>query len=164
MRAAERTFQLIAQVAGRTGRGERSGRVLVQTTCPDDPAVRFAAKHDYIGFAGHELAERRDTKAPPFSYAARVIFRGLDERRTREAAIAVAERLRAACRGELQSVRVLGAAPAPIVRLRNFWRFHLQICAGTTEQVRALWLAVERTLELPEDVEFAVDVDPINSR
>ncbi|MFM7867223.1 MAG: hypothetical protein ACKPHU_23680, partial [Planctomycetaceae bacterium] len=74
------------------------------------------------------------------------------------------ERLRAACRGELQSVRVLGAAPAPIVRLRNFWRFHLQICAGTTEQVRALWLAVERTLELPEDVEFAVDVDPINSR
>ncbi|MFM7921663.1 MAG: primosomal protein N', partial [Planctomycetaceae bacterium] len=67
MRAAERTFQLIAQVAGRTGRGERSGRVLVQTTCPDDPAVRFAAKHDYIGFAGHELAERRDTKAPPFS-------------------------------------------------------------------------------------------------
>lgn len=164
MRAAERTFQLIAQVAGRTGRGERSGRVLVQTTCPDDPAVRFAAKHDYIGFAGHELAERRETKAPPFSCAARVIFRGPDERRTRETAIAVAERLRAACRGELQSVRVLGAAPAPIVRLRNFWRFHLQICAGTTEQVRALWQAVERSLELPEDVELAVDVDPINSR
>jgi len=164
MRAAERTFQLIAQVAGRTGRGERSGRVLVQTTCPDDPAVRFAAKHDYIGFAGHELAERRDTQAPPFSCAARVIFRGLDERRTREAAIAVADRLRAACSGELQSVRVLGAAPAPIVRLRNFWRFHLQICAATVEQVRGVWQAVERTLELPEDVEAAVDVDPINSR
>jgi primosomal protein N' (replication factor Y) len=61
-------------------------------------------------------------------------------------------------------VRVLGAAPAPIVRLRNFWRFHLQICAATVEQVRGVWQAVERTLELPEDVEFAVDVDPINSR
>lgn len=164
MRAAERTFQLIAQVAGRTGRGERSGRVLVQTTSPDDPAVRFASKHDYVGFAGHELSERRDTQAPPFSCVARVIFRGLDERRTREAAIAVADRLRAACTGELQSLRVLGAAPAPIVRLRNYWRFHLQICGRTVELVRQLWQAVERSLEMPEDVEFAVDVDPINSR
>ena len=66
--------------------------------------------------------------------------------------------------GELQSLRVLGAAPAPIVRLRNYWRFHLQICGRTVELVRQLWQAVERSLEMPEDVEFAVDVDPINSR
>jgi primosomal protein N' (replication factor Y) len=164
MRAAERTFQLIAQVAGRTGRGQRSGRVLVQTTNPNDPAIRFAAKHDYLGFAQHELAERHDAMAPPFSCVARVIFRGPSESRTRETAIAVADRLRAARQGETAAVRVLGAAPAPVVRLRNLWRFHLQICGKTTELVRDLWQSVEKTLSLPEDVEFAIDVDPMNAR
>ncbi|MBL8813223.1 MAG: primosomal protein N' [Planctomycetaceae bacterium] len=164
LRAAERTFQLIAQVAGRTGRGERGGRVLVQTSKPDDPAVKFASKHDFLGFAQHELAERHDALAPPFTAVARVIFRGPDEQRTRQTAIAVAEKLKAARQGELQSLRVLGAAPAPVVRLRNLWRFHLQIVGKTHELVRELWTTVEKTLTLPEDVELAVDVDPMNAR
>lgn len=164
MRAAERTFQLIAQVAGRTGRGERGGRVLVQTTCPNDPAVKFAAKHDFIGFAQHELAERYDVHAPPFASVARVIFRGSDETRTRQTAQAVADRLRAARKGPTEPVRVLGAAPAPITRLRGLWRFHLQITGKTHELVRELWQSVEKSLSLPDDVEFAIDVDPINAR
>jgi primosomal protein N' (replication factor Y) len=164
MRAAERTFQLIAQVAGRTGRGSRGGRVLVQTSTPDDPAVKFAAGHDFIGFARHELAERHEAKAPPFTCAARVIFRGVDEQRTRETANAVADRLRAAREGETLELRILGAAPAPVVRLRNLWRFHLQICGKTPEVIRVLWRRVEEQLELPEGVELAVDVDPINAR
>ena len=164
MRAAERTFQLIAQVAGRTGRGERGGRVLVQTTCPNDPAVKFAAKHDFIGFAQHELAERYDVQAPPFASVARVIFRGSDETRTRQTAQAVADRLRAARKGPTEPVRVLGAAPAPITRLRGLWRFHLQITGKTHELVRELWQSVEKSLSLPDDVEFAIDVDPINAR
>ncbi len=164
MRAAERTFQLIAQVAGRTGRGERGGRVLVQTTSPDDPAVKFASRHDYIGFAQHELAERFDLQAPPFSSVARVIFRGPDETRTRQTAQAVAERLRAARTGSTESVRVLGAAPAPVTRLRGLWRFHVQITGKTHDLVRELWQSIEKSLTLPDDVEFAIDVDPINSR
>lgn len=164
MRAAERTFQLIAQVAGRTGRGQRGGRVLVQTSTPDDPAVKFAAKHDFLGFAQHELTERHAAKAPPFTCAARVIFRGPDEQRTRETAIAVADRLRNAREGETTELRILGAAPAPVVRLRNLWRFHLQICGRSPELIRTLWLKVEEHLELPETVELAVDVDPINAR
>ncbi len=164
LRAAERTFQLIAQVAGRTGRGERGGRVLVQTSSPDDKAVKFASKHDFLGFAQHELAERHDAMAPPFTAVARVIFRGPDEQRTRQTAIAVADKLKAARQGELQSLRVLGAAPAPVVRLRNLWRFHLQIVGKTHELVRQLWMAVESTLTLPDDVELAVDVDPMNAR
>jgi len=164
MRAAERTFQLIAQVAGRTGRGERGGRVLVQTTCPDDPAVKFASKHDFIGFAQHELAERHDGQAPPFSHVARVIFRGPDELRVRQTAQVVAEKLRAARKGPTKDVRILGAAPAPILRLRTLWRFHLQITAKTPELVRELWQSVESTLTLPEGVELAIDVDPINAR
>lgn len=164
LRAAERTFQLIAQVAGRTGRGERGGRVLVQTSTPDDPAVKFAARHDYIGFARHELTERNEAKAPPFTCVTRVIFRGPDEQRTRETAIAVADRLRAARSGDTTDLRILGAAPAPVVRLRNLWRFHLQICGASPQLIRSLWLKVEDNLQLPEDVELAVDVDPVNAR
>ena len=164
MRAAERTFQLIAQVAGRTGRGERGGRVLVQTTSPQDPAIKFASAHDFIGFAQHELAERHDGGAPPFSHVARVIFRGPDEDRVRRTARDVAEKLRAARKGTTKDIRILGAAPAPVVRLRTLWRFHLQIAGKSPEQVRELWQAVESTLTLPDGVELAVDVDPINAR
>ncbi|MEZ6032587.1 MAG: primosomal protein N' [Planctomycetaceae bacterium] len=164
MRAAERTFQLIAQVAGRTGRGERGGRVLVQTTSPQDPAIKFASAHDFIGFAQHELAERHDGGAPPFSHVARVIFRGPDEDRVRRTARDVADKLRAARKGTTKDIRILGAAPAPVVRLRTLWRFHLQIAGKSPEQVRELWQAVESTLTLPDGVELAVDVDPINAR
>jgi primosomal protein N' (replication factor Y) len=94
----------------------------------------------------------------------RVILRGPDEQRTRETAIAVADRLRSARTGDTADLRILGAAPAPVVRLRNLWRFHLQICGPTPELIRTLWLKVEEHLELPEDVELAVDVDPINAR
>jgi primosomal protein N' (replication factor Y) len=164
MRAAERTFQLIAQVAGRTGRGERGGRVFVQTTSPQDPAVKFASTHDFIGFAQHELAERHEGGAPPFSHVARVIFRGPDEDRVRRTARDVADKLRAARKGPTKEVRILGAAPAPVIRLRTLWRFHLQIAGKSPELVRELWQSIESSLTLPEGVEMAVDVDPMNAR
>jgi primosomal protein N' len=75
-RASERTFQLISQVAGRTGRGPRGGRVFVQTVSPTEPAIRRAAEHDYLGFAADELARRRDMSLPPFVSLVRVILRG----------------------------------------------------------------------------------------
>jgi len=164
MRAAERTFQLIAQVAGRTGRSSRGGRVLVQTTSPDDPSVKFAAKHDFLGFASHELHQRKDTGAPPFSCVTRIIFRGLGEQLVNETSRTVAEKLRKAAKERDPEVRILGAAPAPITRLRGYFRFHLQICAPTVERVKQLWQHVENRLTLPDGVEMAVDVDPINSR
>jgi len=164
MRAAERTFQLVAQVAGRTGRSSRGGRVLVQTTSPDDPSITFASKHDFLGFASHELHQRKDSGAPPFSCVTRVIFRGLSEPQTNETARAVADKLRKAAKEFDPDARVLGAAPAPITRLRGYYRFHLQIAAPNHERVKKLWLRVENTLKLPEGVEMAVDVDPINSR
>ena len=78
-RAAERTFQLVAQVAGRTGRGDRPGRVLVQTYSPDHPAIRSAVTHDYEGFARSELPEREKYGVPPYGRMVRLIARGPDE-------------------------------------------------------------------------------------
>lgn len=164
MRAAERTFQLVAQVAGRTGRSARGGRVLVQTSSPDDPSVTFASKHDFLGFASHELHQRKDSGAPPFSCVTRVIFRSLNEPQVNDTARAVADKLSATANDRDPTVRILGAAPAPITRLRGYYRFHLQIAAPTQEQVKAVWQSVESSLKLPAGVEMAVDVDPINSR
>lgn len=164
MRAAERTFQLVAQVAGRTGRSSRGGRVLVQTTSPEDPSVVFASKHDFLGFASHELHQRKDSGAPPFSCVTRVIFRSLSEPQVNETSRAVADKLRIAAKETDTTVRILGAAPAPLTRLRSYYRFHLQIAAPTQEQVKTVWQRVESHLKLPDGVEMAVDVDPINSR
>jgi len=163
MRAAERTFQLISQVAGRTGRSERGGRVIVQTTCPEDASVNHAAGHDYLGFARHELKERHELTAPPFSCVTRVIFRGTQEAQVADVSREVANRLRAVAE-EDADIRILGAAPAPIARLRAHFRYHLQVTAPTIERVRDTWLKVADVLELPDGVEMAVDVDPINSR
>jgi primosomal protein N' (replication factor Y) (superfamily II helicase) len=164
MRAAERTFQLVAQVAGRTGRSLRGGRVLVQTTSPEDPSVVYASKHDFLGFASHELHQRKDSGAPPFSSVTRVIFRGLSEPQVNDTARTIADKLRKMAKEVDPDVRILGAAPAPITRLRGYYRFHLQIAAPTQERVKIVWQRVENTLTLPEGVEMAVDVDPINSR
>lgn len=163
MRAAERTFQLISQVAGRTGRSNRGGRVIIQTSCPNDTSITYAAKHDYIGFAQHELKERHELTAPPFSCVTRVIFRGKQESLVAETSREVVRRLRDATAGD-SGIRILGPAPAPITRLRANFRFHLQISAPTVERVREAWMSVASVLELPEGVEMAVDVDPINSR
>ena len=164
MRASERTFQLIAQVAGRTGRSSRGGRVLVQTTSPDAASVKFAAKHDFQGFASYELAQRKDAGAPPFSCVTRVIFRGPNETQVCQTAREVASQLRERADTSDKDARVLGAAPAPITRLRNLFRYHLMVSAPTVERVRDLWQYVENRLTLPDGVEMAVDVDPVNSR
>ncbi len=157
-RAAERTFQLVAQVAGRTGRGDRPGRVLVQTYCPEAPAIVRAAAHDYHGFAADELPRRRSSGLPPFGRMARLVARGPD-------AAAVADYLHAVA-GALEGpavasgVRLLGPAPAPVVKIKNLYRFHLQLRAPGPGPLHALL-----RLELPTapaGVELAVDVDPVS--
>ncbi len=95
-RAAERTFQLVTQVAGRTGRGDKGGRVLVQTFAPDHPAIVAALTHDYHSFAAAELPTRRDHGYPPATSMIRLIFRGDDEKATERFAVLSVEMLRAA--------------------------------------------------------------------
>ncbi|MFP6767123.1 MAG: primosomal protein N' [Planctomycetaceae bacterium] len=163
IRASERTFQLIAQVAGRTGRSDRGGRVLVQSACPDDPAIRLACGHDYIGFVAHELSHRRSTQTPPFCCLARVILRSPNETAVAETARGVADILR-----ELQddppAVRILGPAPAPISRVKNYYRYHLQLAATEFEQIRDLWNVATDRLPKHPSVELVIDIDPVNLR
>ena len=164
LRASERTFQLIAQVAGRTGRSERGGRVFVQSACPTEPAIAMAAKHDFLGFAAHELKHRREANAPPFHSLTRVIFRGVNEDRVKTESQTMATLLRKTAEQLALPVRVLGPAPCQITRLRDLWRFHLQLSAESLDSIRDLWRAAAPQIVRVSDVEFQIDVEPINMR
>jgi primosomal protein N' (replication factor Y) len=158
-RAAERTFQLVAQVAGRTGRGDKPGRVIVQTFSPDHPAIRAAAEHDYHAFVRDELPERQKYGVPPYGRIVRVIGRGANE----SAVFEYLKELGAAFRlAAGPSVRILGPAPAPIVKIRNLYRFHLQLRCPNSKPLQTLLNSVPSEHPAPHGVELAVDVDPIN--
>jgi primosomal protein N' (replication factor Y) len=121
-RAAERTFQLLHQVAGRAGRGEKAGTVVVQTHCPDNYAVAAAANNDYDAFVQQELVYRKLTGYPPFSRLLRV----LAEARTEAEAQRVLQEAVVPLRG-MPDVEVLGPAPAVIAKIKDHWRWHMLV-------------------------------------
>jgi primosomal protein N' (replication factor Y) len=158
-RAGERTFQLVAQVAGRTGRGEKGGRVLVQTLSPDHLAIRAAVRHDFALFAAEELATRAALHYPPFGAMIRLVLRSKEEPSARSAADGLVERLRQeTC--ETAPVRIMGPAPAAIPKLRDFYRFQVQLQAPTIEPLQELVRSATARWKLPAEIFLAVDVDP----
>jgi primosomal protein N' (replication factor Y) len=161
-RAAERTFQLLVQVAGRAGRGDAPGRVVVQTWDPNHPAISFAARHDVDAFLAREMVARRELGYPPFTRAALVRVDGLDEAQAREACASLARVARATEPVRTGSVLVQGPAPAPITRVRNRWRFRLMLRSAERAALRAVLAAIdEARAKLPREIRAAVDVDPV---
>lgn len=157
-RAAERTFQLVAQVAGRTGRGEKGGRVLVQTFQVEHPAIAAAARHDYLRFAAHELEVRRTAHYPPYGAMARIVVRGKEEAIARATIDQLGQLLRD--RQDQLNVRILGPAPAPIMRLRGEHRFHLQLQAPDVEALQRIIRAAGESFRAPRGVNWTIDIDP----
>ncbi len=133
-RAAERTFQLVAQVAGRAGRGPKGGEVLIQTRHPQHYAIEAVAAHDFEGFARRELEVRRSPPYPPHVGLVNIVLSGLDQRRVAEAALELARWVR-----RLITVRdpgrgeVVGPAPAPLARIQQRWRWHLLLRSADRE-------------------------------
>jgi primosomal protein N' (replication factor Y) len=155
LRAAERTFQQIAQVAGRAGRGAKPGRVLLQTHQPSARVIRALVEYDSEGFYQAETESRREFAMPPFGRLAGIIVSGPDES-------AVVDTARAIGRAAPQAdgVSVLGPAPAPLAMLRGRHRHRLLVHARRSADVQALlrdWLA---QVEVPNSVRVHVDVDP----
>ena len=163
-RAAERTFQLVTQVAGRTGRGERGGRVLVQTSTPEHPAIEAASHHDFIKFATLELEQRKKYAYPPHGRVARIIIRGSDENQTEAFAETVAEKLEAVRTLTGAEVRILGPAPPPMSRLRGKFRFHILMQCGDAAVLGSVIRRVREDLKTPAktDIQYVVDVDAID--
>jgi len=158
-RAAERTFQLIVQVAGRAGRADLPGEVVVQTLHPEEPSILLASRHDYDGFAAGELPSRKETQLPPFSRLVRFVVRHEDVEKARQAAETFASRLRPLLPADAVAV---GPQIAGVPKIRNEYRFQLLVScprAGVVQQ------AVGENMEsLCRDLpaELAADVDPVN--
>jgi primosomal protein N' (replication factor Y) len=161
-RAAERTFQLLVQVAGRAGRGKRPGEVLVQTCSPEHPAIAAACRYDATGFGERELAERREAGYPPFVRLATLLLTGADEGEVERAAVALGEAIRP--EAETQQVKVLGPAPQALARLRGKYRWHLLLKGSSAVKLRAvasLGLAWAESKQRPSTVRVVADVDPV---
>jgi primosomal protein N' (replication factor Y) len=138
-RAGERTFQLLTQVAGRAGRGERPGEVLIQTALPGHYAIRRALEHDYTGFAERELEERREPAYPPHTRLANVVVSGTDEVAVQEAADGLARWTARSIRSlGTTNVTLLGPAPCAIDRIRDRWRWHLLLRSPSASQLGAV--------------------------
>jgi len=157
-RAAERSFQLLVQVAGRAGRGDKPGRVVVQTRQPDSTIIRCALHHDVHAFLEHETRQREELEYPPFSRLALVRFEGLDEGLVSNEATRVA-RLTKRVLGT--QVRLSGPAPAPIARIRNRWRYRFLLKSADRLRLREALLKVHGT-EVDRRVRVIIDVDPMN--
>jgi primosomal protein N' (replication factor Y) len=162
-RAAERTFQLLTQVAGRAGRGGEPGRVVIQTYAPDHYAIRPVALHDYERFYRDEIGHREPLGYPPFGRLALVRVSATDELAAREAATQLADAARAASAELSAGVEVLGPAAAPIAKLRD--RYRQQILLKHREAA-AVWRVAERVAraseKLPRAIRTAVDVNPVD--
>jgi len=159
-RAEERTFQLLTQVAGRAGRADIPGEVILQTRNPDHPALRHATSHDYAGFVEEELATRRQFGYPPFGHVAAVEFRGPKEERVERLAVNWTTTLRT----HAGPVDVLGPEPAFIERVQKQYRYRTLLKAQN-RGAKPLQTALRRTREAhgspPNGYHVAVDVDAL---
>src|SRR3989454_1774664 len=156
-RAGERTFQLLTQVAGRSGRGETSGEVFVQTYTPFSPSIQFARHHDFAGYFEQELEFRERCDFPPFKHAILITVRSAHEGRAKLSAETLVRRLKESLGSEF----TLGdATPAPLEKLQGQFRFHILLRGGAIMRLSRLVRETLDKLPLPEDVIAAVDVDP----
>jgi primosomal protein N' (replication factor Y) (superfamily II helicase) len=159
-RAAERTFQLLTQVAGRAGRGQYPGKVILQTYFPDHYAVQFAARHDFAGFYDKELQFRAWMHYPPYSAIANVLIRSekLDEALTWSGELG-----RWLEKTRHEGIRVLGPAAAPITRLKRDYRYHFVLKSSSREKMNALlraMLAEAAARKIPR-TQVIVDMDAV---
>jgi primosomal protein N' (replication factor Y) len=159
-RAGERTFQLITQVAGRAGRGDAPGRVVLQTFLPDDPTIRFALKQDYLGFAKKELEMRRQVGLPPFTRMVRIILRDQDQQKLHKLSDEVAGAINTAIATIGEPIALKGPMPCPINRIAGYYRNQIVLGSEKAERLQKLLAAVRQTKALAKSDRIAVDVDP----
>ena len=159
-RASERTFQLLAQVAGRAGRSHLGGRIIIQTEAPDHPAVLYAAAHDYDGFAEEEEKIRAQLGYPPCGRLIRVVFEHKQETAVEECAASIG----VALRKELEGTGgvILGPALAPFAQLRGRHRHHLLVKLPDEETAKTATEALKRLAAAEKTVGVKVDVDAVS--
>jgi primosomal protein N' (replication factor Y) len=158
-RAAERTFQLVSQVAGRCGRGAGAALAVVQTFQPDAQAIQLAAAHRYEDFAAQELASRREFQLPPWRRMARIVVRHESLPRAQETALTIRQALERLA--EAAGARFRGPLPCPIARIADRHRIELEVLASDANALQRLVAAARNRAVFPGGDLCAVDIDPV---
>ena len=159
-RAGERTFSLITQVVGRSGRGTKPGRAVIQTFTPENQTILQAAKQDYPSFYASEIGVRRLQKTPPFSELMTVTLSGVHEDRVLDCCFYIREFLRSVAQGRDE---ILGPAPLPVVRVNNRYRYRITVYSTDSSATRraitdiVMHCAKDRSFK---DVHVFADIDP----
>jgi len=168
-RASEKTFQLLCQVSGRTGRGVKGGQVIVQTYNPEHYSITHAALHDYDGFAKKELEYRKQLYYPPYGRLARVVLRGKIDQEVKEKAAEIAKKLTESIKTANEpllvglrkdKIGVLGPAPAPIIKVKDNYRWHLIVKADSFKNLSTILKSIENENRNSKKVQMMIDVDP----
>ncbi len=176
-RASEQTFSLLTQVAGRSGRAELEGKVVIQTYMPEHYCILAAQKHDYLDFYTQEVEARGALRYPPFSHVATLLLRGRDEKEVIKTAHVVRDQLEhwkptdqggtsEVSESEVATVEILGPAPAPLSKIERKFRWHLLLRSNTVGKIGQLLkrLADEPPAAIKSNaVEFVIDIDPTNT-
>ncbi len=160
-RAAERTYQLIAQVSGRAGRGKHAGRVVLQTMWPNDPTIRDAANHDYVAFAQRELLLRKEAGLPPHTRLARIVVRDVKKVEAFAGVTRLHHALTSAIAQLAIPVRLLPPAPCPIERIADHYRFQVLLFADRAADLQRVLTALRNAAGVVSDAHTAIDVDPV---
>ena len=175
-RAGEQTFSLLTQVAGRSGRAELEGKVVIQTYMPEHYCIATAQQHDYLGFYKQEVEARGALRYPPFSHVAVLLLRGKDEKAVIDTAHIVRDQLEMwqtdrehtsrVADIEEPAVEILGPAPAPLSKIEGKFRWHLLLRSPTAEKIGQL---LKHLVDDPpatiksKAIEFVIDIDPTNT-
>lgn len=158
-RAGERTFQLLTQVAGRAGRGEIPGEVIVQTYTPFHQAIQAARRLDYDGFCDQEFEFRRELSYPPFSHLACLGIQGKDQERVRESSERFVEELRARMP---EQVEICGPSPAPLERAKGVYRLQVIFKAPSSRRITSLLKPALKDFRWPSGIAASLDVDAVS--
>lgn len=158
-RAAERTFQLLTQVAGRAGRGVSPGEVIIQTFSPEHYAVQAATRQDYEEFYRQEIEFRRELKYPPFARFVNLICSDVSEKAASERANKLATALEATAPRE---VEIIGPSAAPLARLKNQFRFHVALRVPLGIEPSGIVRAAVARLPFADRMAISIDIDPLS--
>ena len=162
-RSAERTFNLITQVAGRSGRGEKKGIVYIQTYSPENYSIECAKNHDYISFYNREIENRKaPLNYPPFARLVRLVIRGIDEEKVESDANKIADMLRMETYENSDKIIILGAAACAISKLNKYYRWNILIKTPSHSLLKNFFNKLNNHFIASKGNYIEIDIDPIN--
>jgi primosomal protein N' (replication factor Y) len=159
-RASERCFQLLVQAAGRAGRRNKSGQVIIQTFNPDAQVLQMAARQDYINFYEQEIKLRQTLNYPPFTHILRMVFSSGSERQTRQASCYAADWLEELLDAREDDIMMLGPAPCPISKIRNRFRHQILLKSGSLLLLQSVAGHIIKEFG-DKDIKMDIDINPL---